>query len=129
MSAQASLELHALLEVTTKPHSFKQNPHRKSVGSRRYKPARQLIADEIRYIQSKPNLPTDKPTYLSVTAPPSLLPKKHYCDITGLEGKYKNPANQLRFHNVEIYQEVIKNIQPGVDQNYLELRGANVILK
>ncbi|CAK9439858.1 uncharacterized protein LODBEIA_P39580 [Lodderomyces beijingensis] len=129
MSAQASPQLHALSETTTKPHAFKQNPHRKPPTNRRYKPARQLIADEIRYIQSKPNLSMDKPTYLSVTAPPSLWPRKHYCDITGLEGKYRNPSNQLRFHNVEIYQEVIKNIAPGVDQNYLELRGANVVLK
>ena len=124
-----SADLHSLLEVTTKPHSFKQNPNRKPVGNRRYKPSRQLISDESTYIQQTENLPVDKPTYVSVTAPPSLLPKKHYCDITGLEGKYKNPANQLRFHNVEIYQEVIKNIHPGVDQAYLELRGANVVLK
>ncbi|KAI5954994.1 IES6 [Candida jiufengensis] len=129
MSASVSPELHNLSEITTKPHSFKQNPNRKPIGNRRYKPSRQLISDEIKYIQSKTNLPIDKPTYLSVTSPPSLKPKKHYCDITGLKGNYKNPSNQLRFYNVEIYQEVIKNIQPGVDQAYLSLRGANVVLK
>ncbi|CAI5759364.1 unnamed protein product [Candida verbasci] len=123
------VDLHALSEVTTKPHSFKQNPNRKVIPNRRYKPSRQLISDEIKYLQSLPNLKFDSSTYVSVTSPPSLLPRKHYCDITGLKGSYKAPSNQLRFHNVEIYQEVIKNLQPGIDQEYLGLRGANVILK
>ncbi|EGW35758.1 uncharacterized protein SPAPADRAFT_133037 [Spathaspora passalidarum NRRL Y-27907] len=128
MSQTPQSELHELSYITTKPHTFKQNPNRVQAPSRRYKPTRQLISDEIKYLQTK-KLNYDTPTYTSVAAPPSLLPPKHYCDITGLEGKYKSPANQLRFHNVEIYQEVIKNIPSGVDQDYLELRGANVVLK
>lgn len=114
--------------VTTKEHSFKQNPARPKVINRRYKTGKQLISDETKYLQAK-KLAIDTPTYLSVQAPPSLKPQKHYCDITGLEGKYKSPANALRFHNVEIYQEVIKNMAPGMDQEYLSLRGANVVLK
>ncbi|EMG47028.1 IES6 Chromatin-remodeling complex subunit IES6 [Candida maltosa Xu316] len=126
---QSSADLHTLSEITTKPHSFKQNPNRKQTPNRRYKPSRQLISDEIKYLSSKPNLKYDTPTYNSVTAPPSLIPRKNYCDITGLPSNYKCPSNQLRFYNGEIYQEVIKNMPAGVDQEYLELRGANVVLK
>lgn len=121
-------EAQALSYITTKQHSFKQNSTRAKPGNSRYKTGRQLITDETRYLQSK-NLKYDTPTWLSISAPPSLKPQKHYCDITGLEGKYKSPSNALRFHNVEIYQEVIKHMPPGVDQEYLSLRGANVVLK
>ncbi|KAK6200959.1 Ies6 protein [Scheffersomyces amazonensis] len=124
---QTNTDLHFISDITTKPHSFKQNPNRKP-PPRRYKPVKQLISDEVKFLQTK-NLAVDTPTYVSIVSPPSLRPSKNYCDITGLEGPYKNPANMLRFHNVEIYQEVIKNMPSGVDQEYLELRGANVILK
>lgn len=123
-----SVDLLELSEVTTKPHSFK-NPNRTKPGNRRYKPARQLISDEIKYLQAKTNLKVDTPTYTSVAAPPSLKPAKKYCDITGLEGRYKSPSNNIRFHNVEIYQEVIRHMPPSLDQEYLSLRGANVVLK
>lgn len=114
--------------VTNKEHCFKQNPNRPKPTNRRVKTAKQLAIEETRYLQAK-KLGIDTPTYLSIAAPPSLKPRKHYCDITGLEGKYKSPASALRYHNVEIYQEVIKHLTPGMDQEYLSLRGANVILK
>lgn len=122
-----SVDVKDLSEVTMREHTFK-NPHRKH-QQRRFKPARQLISDEVKYIQNNPKVNFDTPTYTSVVAPPSLRPQKHYCDITGLEGRYKSPANGLRYHDVEIYQEVIKNMPPGLDQEYLSLRGANVVLK
>jgi INO80 complex subunit C len=125
--SQLPQTLHDLSYITTQPHSFKKNPHRKP-PVRRFKPARQVISDEVKYLQTK-TLEFDTPTYTSISAPPSLLPQKHYCDITGLSSNYKSPSNGLRFHNVEIYQEVIKKISPSVDQEYLELRGANVVLK
>lgn len=118
---------HELSYVTTKPHLFKQNPNRVT-ANRRFKTGKQLLSDETKYLQSK-KLGIDTPTFLLITAPPSLRPVKHYCDITGLDGPYKSPANALRFHNVEIYQEVIKHMAPGLDQEYLSLRGANVVLK
>lgn len=113
--------------VATKVHSFKQNPNRR-LANRRFKTGKQLLSDETKYLLTK-KLGIDTPTFLSITAPPSLKPTKHYCDITGLEGRYKSPSNALRFHNVEIYQEVIKNMTPGLDQEFLSLRGANVVLK
>lgn len=122
-----SVDLHALSEVATKPHTFKQNPNR-VLPPKRFKPARQIISDEVKYLQTK-DLKFDTPTYTSINAPPTLKPQKRYCDITGLPGKYRAPSNGLRFYNVEIYQEVVRNMSSGVDQEYLELRGANVILK
>ncbi|ODV78010.1 uncharacterized protein CANTADRAFT_54582 [Suhomyces tanzawaensis NRRL Y-17324] len=122
-----SIDLQDLSVITTRPHTFKQNLHRVP-PPRRYKTSKQLFTDEQKYLQTK-DIKFDTPTWQSIGAPPSLKPNKHYCDITGLEGRYKNPSNGLRFHNVEIYQEVIRNMPPGVDQEYLKLRGANVVLK
>lgn len=123
------VDLHEISVITTKAHSFKNNPKRPHPPTRRYKPCRQLITDEVKYLQAKPNIKFDTPTYTSISAPPSLIPQKHYCDVTGLPSKYKSPHNGLRFYDREIYQEIIKNMSPGLDQEYLSLRGANVILK
>ena len=40
----------------------------------------------------------------SVEAPPSILPAKKYCDVTGLEAPYTDPKSMLRYHNAEIYE-------------------------
>lgn len=122
-----SQDIFELSNITTKPHSFKASTRIKSTN-KRFKPARQLISDEIKYLQTK-NLKFDTPTMTSLTAPPTLKPLKKYCDITGLEGRYRSPSNNLRYHNMEIFQEVIKHMPPSFDQEYLSLRGANVILK
>lgn len=114
--------------VTTKEHCFKQNPNRARNQSRRFKTGKQVASDEQKYLQGK-KLGVDTPTFMSIAAPPSLKPRKHYCDITGLEGRYKSPASSLRFHNVEIFQEVIRHMTPGQDQEYLSMRGAHVVLK
>ncbi|WFC97536.1 chromatin-remodeling complex subunit ies6 [Malassezia yamatoensis] len=63
------------------------------------------------------------PTYISVEAPPSLLPAKRYCDITGLQARYTDPKTRLRYHSAEIY-DTIKGFAPGVDNSYLALRGS-----
>ncbi|KAI3614755.1 hypothetical protein CBS9595_004026 [Malassezia furfur] len=62
----------------------------------------------------------------TVEAPPSLLPAKRYCDITGLQVRgtltqapYTDPKTRLRYHSAEIY-----DIAPGVDNAYLALRGS-----
>lgn len=125
---EGGANIYELSNVTTCEHSFKQNPNRPKLTNKRYKTSKQLLNDEMKYLLLK-KLEMDTPTYFSIQAPPSLKPQKHYCDITGLEGRYKSPSNALRFYNVEIYQEVIKNMPPGIDQEYLGLRGANVVLK
>ncbi|KWU41932.1 hypothetical protein RHOSPDRAFT_22040, partial [Rhodotorula sp. JG-1b] len=67
-------------------------------------------------------------SFASVEAPPSLLPQKRYCDITGLEAKYQDPRSTLRYHNAEVY-EVLRTFQPAVIQAYLAVRGQGVVLR
>jgi INO80 complex subunit C len=50
-----------------------------------------------------------------IDAPPSLLPQKKFCDITGLEGRYTDPKSKLRFYNSEVYA-VIQTLPPSIDQ-------------
>ncbi|TXT13789.1 hypothetical protein VHUM_01156 [Vanrija humicola] len=62
------------------------------------------------------------------TAPPSLLPAKKYCDITGLQAAYTDPRTKLRYKGIEVWS-IVRNLGPGVDQSYLALRGAQTSLK
>jgi len=106
------------LNVVAKP--FK-NPHYKT--PKKFKNLKQIIAAE-----KAQAIPLDIPTYTNIEAPPSLHPQKKYCDITGLEGKYVDPKTRLRYHSSEIYRE-IKQMPPGVVQDYLGLRHAAVVLR
>lgn len=123
------------MEIYATAEKFK-NPNR-SIKKARYKGARLVMNEEQRRINAlqeqekiaNPEKPLkDRVTYFSVSAPPSLKPIKTYCDITGLPTNYKSPHNQIRFYNKECY-EIVKAMPSGVDQQYLSLRGANVILK
>ena len=69
-------------------------------------------------------------TYSNVESAPSLHPahRKHYCDITGLAAPYTDPKTRLRYHNQEVFQ-VVRSLGQGVAENYLEARGAHVVLK
>ncbi|SCW00747.1 LAFE_0C11078g1_1 [Lachancea fermentati] len=96
--------------------------------NRRHKATRQLMTDEWKRVTNA-NSDKNMLTYFNVEAPPSIYPAKKYCDITGLKASYKAPGNGLRFHNSEVYSLVIKPMAPGVDQEYLKLRGDNVVLK
>lgn len=124
--------------VIPAPSRFKKPHYRKP--SRRHKSTRQLLADESKRINLvlQQDLeavtvnkvkPIPKVTYFNVNAPPSLKPNKRYCDITGLKGFYKSPVNNIRYHNAEIYQLIVKQMAPGIDQEYLKLRGDNFVLK
>ncbi|KAI0794816.1 hypothetical protein C8Q75DRAFT_712597, partial [Abortiporus biennis] len=70
----------------------------------------------------------DIPTYSSIEAPPSLLPQRRYCDITGLEAPYTDPATGLRYHDKSIY-ELIKGLSTTAAKDYLSARGVNPIVK
>ena len=69
-------------------------------------------------------------TDTTVEAPPSLMPRKKYCDVTGLQGVYTDPKSRLFYHSKEVY-EIIKGFVsginadqgPGADNAYLALRG------
>ncbi|GAA6053820.1 hypothetical protein JCM3770_003052 [Rhodotorula araucariae] len=67
-------------------------------------------------------------SYASVEAPPSLMPPKRYCDVTGLDAKYTDPKSMLRYHNPEVY-DVLRTFQPAVIQAYLAVRGQGVVLR
>ncbi|KAG6810839.1 hypothetical protein H0H92_010103, partial [Tricholoma furcatifolium] len=60
----------------------------------------------------------DTPSYTSIEAPPSLLPHKHYCDITGLEAPYTDPATGLRYHDKNVY-DVVKSLSASSAKEYL----------
>ncbi|KAI0005282.1 hypothetical protein BJV74DRAFT_803103 [Russula compacta] len=70
----------------------------------------------------------EMPSYLSIEAPPSVLPQRRYCDITGLEAPYTDPITGLRFHDKSIY-ELIKGLSASAAKDYLAARGVNPIVK
>ncbi|WWC89414.1 uncharacterized protein L201_004338 [Kwoniella dendrophila CBS 6074] len=67
-------------------------------------------------------------TYHTPTAPPSLLPPKKYCDITGLHASYTDPRTKLRYKGLDVWH-VVRGLGPGGDQAYLSLRNAQTSLK
>ena len=69
-------------------------------------------------------------TYTNIESAPSLHPahQKHYCDVTGLPAPYTDPKTRLRYHNREIF-EVVRALNQNAAENYLEARGAHVVLK
>lgn len=69
-------------------------------------------------------------TYTNIESAPSLSPahQHRYCDITGLPAPYTDPKTRLRYHNREVFG-VVRTLGQGVAENYLEARGAHVVLK
>lgn len=67
-------------------------------------------------------------TYTNIESAPSLVCKKRYCDVTGLNAPYIDPKTRLRYHNKEVFG-VIRNLGQGVAEQYLEARGAHTVLK
>lgn len=69
-------------------------------------------------------------TYTNIESAPSFHPahQKHYCDITGLPAPYTDPKSRLRYHNKEMY-DVVRSLNQGGAEKYLEARGAHVVLK
>ena len=64
----------------------------------------------------------------SITAPPSMLPAKKYCDMTGLEARYTCPRTRMRYCNKAVYQ-AIQDLPEGGEQGFLALRKAAIKLK
>ncbi|KAJ2503418.1 Co-chaperone [Coemansia sp. RSA 1972] len=93
-------------------------------NSRRWKNLKQVVAQE----QADSDWPVDFPAYWAIDAPPSLLPQKKYCDITGLPALYTDPKTNVRYHSAEVYR-VVRTLPPGSEQLYLAVRNANVTLK
>eukprot|EP01122_Echinamoeba_exundans_P011485 TRINITY_DN4576_c0_g1_i1.p1 TRINITY_DN4576_c0_g1~~TRINITY_DN4576_c0_g1_i1.p1 ORF type:complete len:215 (+),score=47.35 TRINITY_DN4576_c0_g1_i1:194-838(+) len=109
-----------------------RNPNfswQEAVGSRtrmiKWPRLAKMIKDEKMHEQ-----PPNVATYVSIRAPPSLYPVKKYCDITGYEAKYRDPATGLRYKDATVYQFIKTNLTtPESVQQYLELRGAGTAIK
>lgn len=67
-------------------------------------------------------------TYTNIESAPSLVCKKRYCDVTGLNAPYIDPKTRLRYHNKEVFG-VVRGLGQGVAEQYLEARGAHTVLK
>ncbi|KAH8173146.1 YL1 nuclear [Sarocladium implicatum] len=67
-------------------------------------------------------------TYTNIESAPSLAHSKRYCDVTGLPAPYLDPKTRMRYHNREVFG-FVRTLPQGVPDQYLETRGANVILK
>lgn len=73
-----------------------------------------------------PSAPTA--TYTNIESAPSLAPMKHYCDVTGLPAPYLDPKTRMRYHNREVFA-MIRSLPQGVEEQFLEARGAHTVLK
>lgn len=120
-------DISTVIAMNAMPNTFKNTHYRHPV--RRVKALKQLQVDEQKHLKAlQDKLKTDPITHFSIDAPPSIKPVKKYCDITGLKGNYRSPSSGIRYHNAEVYT-VVKNMAQGVDQQYLELRNANTVLR
>eukprot|EP01135_Chromosphaera_perkinsii_P005389 Nk52_evm70s343 gene=Nk52_evmTU70s343 len=81
-------------------------------------------------LQAEPTYPFEQqvPTFTNIEAPPSLLPRKKYCDISGLIAPYMDPKTKLRYHD-SVHYKAIKTLPEDIVEGYLTLRGDNVVLK
>lgn len=62
--------------------------------------------------------------------PPSDIPNKKYCDITGFKANYTHKSNGLRYFNKETYQWIENNLSSFErQQEVLEIRGAGTLIK
>lgn len=73
-------------------------------------------------------IPPTTPTYLNIDAPPSMLPTKKYCDLTGLPAKYTDPITKLRYVSKEAFRKARKLHDHKVEE-FLSLRHAQIRIK
>ena len=66
--------------------------------------------------------------YCDLEAGPSLLPKKKYCDFTGLTSCYNELHTGIRYYNIQIYK-ISQNIPQPIKDQYLNIRKALIRLK
>lgn len=67
-------------------------------------------------------------TYWSLVVPPSRLPRRRYCDVTGLPGIYTEPRTGMRYYGAEVYQ-MVRGMEPDAVQRFLKIRNAHTIVK
>ena len=67
-------------------------------------------------------------TYCDIECGPSILPKKKYCDFTGLTSNYNELHTGIRYYNSQIYK-MSQNIPQPIKDQYLNIRKALIRLK
>ena len=65
------------------------------------------------------------PLYRSLDAAPSSLPPQHYCDITGLPARYRDPKTGLWFADKSVFAYA-RGLSTQRQQQFLQLRNAGV---
>lgn len=113
------------LDITSTPRPFK-NPHYKP-RKHRQKTLKQILSDATRSQNPSEKLTS---TYANIESAPSFHPSRggHWCDVTGLPAKYLDPKSKLRYADKEVYA-LVRGLGAGVGERYLEVRGANVVLR
>lgn len=94
-----------------------------SAKSKSWKSSRSLLTCE-HYDMVSPNTAT----YVNIDAPPSTLPPKKYCDITGLPSKYTDPVTKMRFESKDAFR-VARRLHEHKVEEFLSLRRAQTRLK
>ena len=59
-------------------------------------------------------------------APPSLIPRRKYSDLTGLVAKYTDPGTKLHYHDWREYQLLKELCTEAYQYQLLALRQAQV---
>lgn len=138
------------LDIFSHPRPFK-NPHYHA-PARRNKNLKQILSDTANASRAanansgtstplatdpnRSNPATSAPaapasiqaTYQNIESAPSLRRGNKWCDVTGLPAKYTDPKSKLRYVDGEVYRAV-RGLPAGGAERYLEVRGANVVLK
>lgn len=94
-----------------------------SLKSKSWKSSRSLLSAE-HYDMVSPSTAT----YINIDAPPSILPPKKYCDITGLPSKYTDPVTKMRFESKEAFR-LARKLHDHKVEEFLSLRHAQTRLK
>lgn len=84
---------------------------------------KQILASENAFLLFK-----DNPTYSSIQADPSSKPTRKYCDLTGLPAQYRDPKSRMLYADARQHG-TIKELPQHVQNAYLEIRNANVIIR
>lgn len=91
--------------------------------SKAWKSSRSLITAE-----HYDMVPANTATFVNIDAPPSMLPSKKYCDVTGLPCKYTDPVTKMRFVSKDAFR-MIRKLQDHKVEEFLSLRHAQTRLK
>lgn len=93
--------------------------------SKSWKSSRSLLTNG-HYDMMSPSLAT----HVNTDAPPSVLPIKKYCDITGLTAKYTDPVTKIQFVSKEAFRRArdLPDHRHRVEE-FLSLRQAQIRIK